>query len=276
MQAKRLLDPLLETGHGRCPLHCNLLAWQHVSASKCGTRFGRQQYGVCLLLAQVLLDVGAGMGFHSLAAAARGHRVISVELSPTSLASLNASIAFNGFHKQITMHQVAILACEIPAAGKRQTDACPAHCVARLCLVLQPAGIVGQGFTALPKLQVSCMHQCLAPLQCLADSPTPAGVRLTAHLHAQVALGAEDEAVCIPAAADADLLALHGYSHPDRHNVSMSGQVCRPGPASRRVRGAGLVPANTEVGAVRIGAPGWEGWVLQGLQVRGSHNLIPD
>ena len=55
---------------------------------------------------QVLLDVGAGLGFHSLAAAARGHKAIAVELSPASLNAFNASIAFNGFGKLITVHQV--------------------------------------------------------------------------------------------------------------------------------------------------------------------------
>ena len=58
------------------------------------------------LCAQVLFDVGAGLGFHSLAAAARGHKAIAFELSPASLTAFNASIAFNGFGKHITLHQV--------------------------------------------------------------------------------------------------------------------------------------------------------------------------
>ena len=54
---------------------------------------------------QVLLDVGAGAGYFSLAAAARGHRAIAVELSNVSLASLEASVAYNGFGKLITVHK---------------------------------------------------------------------------------------------------------------------------------------------------------------------------
>ena len=56
---------------------------------------------------QVLLDVGAGNGYFSLAAAARGHDVIAFELSNTSLASFEASAKYNGFQKAITLHKVS-------------------------------------------------------------------------------------------------------------------------------------------------------------------------
>lgn len=35
-----------------------------------------------------------------------------------------------------------------------------------------------------------------------------------------------------------------------------------------RVRGERLVPHDVDVGAIRISASGWEGWILEGLQVR--------
>ena len=60
----------------------------------------------CALL-QVLLDIGAGIGYYSLAAAARGHQVIAAELSPTSTASFEASIRYTGFGKAITFHNVS-------------------------------------------------------------------------------------------------------------------------------------------------------------------------
>ena len=60
----------------------------------------------CALPDQVLLDVGAGAGDFSLAAAARGHRAIAFELSNASLASFEASIAYNGFGKLISLHKV--------------------------------------------------------------------------------------------------------------------------------------------------------------------------
>ena len=69
---------------------------------------------------RVLLDVGAGAGLFSLAAAARGHRAIAFELSDTSLVSFQASIKFNGFEKLIKLHQV----CRLP----RATSPCRSHC----------------------------------------------------------------------------------------------------------------------------------------------------
>lgn len=56
------------------------------------------------------MDIGAGPGLFSLAAAARGHRAIAFELSPNSLASFEASMAFNGFQDLITLHKVHVQA----------------------------------------------------------------------------------------------------------------------------------------------------------------------
>lgn len=54
---------------------------------------------------QVLVDVGAHIGYFSLAAAAKGHRAIAFELSAKSAASFKASIEYNGFGKAVTLHQ---------------------------------------------------------------------------------------------------------------------------------------------------------------------------
>ena len=62
---------------------------------------------------QVLVDVGAGYGYFSLAAAARGHQAIAFEMSNLSVASFEASIAYNGFKKAIALHK-ASFSC-IPA-----------------------------------------------------------------------------------------------------------------------------------------------------------------
>ena len=55
---------------------------------------------------QVLIDIGAGMGIFSLAAAARGHKAYAFELSPKSLASLEASISANGFQDLVSVQKV--------------------------------------------------------------------------------------------------------------------------------------------------------------------------
>ena len=82
-----------------------------------------------LLPDQVLLDVGAGAGYFSLAAAARGHRAIAVELSSASLASFEASIAYNGFGKLITLHKVRRRGQVLRrhASLSRSSVTCPCH-----------------------------------------------------------------------------------------------------------------------------------------------------
>ena len=57
------------------------------------------------MLVQVLVDVGAGVGYFSLAAAARGHQAIAFELSTKSVASFEASMDYNGFITAITLHK---------------------------------------------------------------------------------------------------------------------------------------------------------------------------
>mmetsp|Transcript_10132 Transcript_10132/g.30353 ORF Transcript_10132/g.30353 Transcript_10132/m.30353 type:complete len:836 (-) Transcript_10132:2926-5433(-) len=55
---------------------------------------------------QVLLDIGAGLGLFTLSAAARGHRVIALEASPPSGEALQASLAFNGWNKLVSVHRL--------------------------------------------------------------------------------------------------------------------------------------------------------------------------
>lgn len=58
---------------------------------------------------QALVDIGAGIGMFSLAAASRGHPVIAFERANNSLQSFQSSIDYNGFGKLITLHQVFFL-----------------------------------------------------------------------------------------------------------------------------------------------------------------------
>ena len=60
----------------------------------------------CLDGVQVLVDVGAGIGYLSLAAAARGHSVIAFELATRTLVSFAASMQHNNLSHAITLHQV--------------------------------------------------------------------------------------------------------------------------------------------------------------------------
>ncbi len=55
---------------------------------------------------KVLLDVGAGMGFYSLAAAAVGLQVEAFGSGQLDLLSFHASTAYNGYTEAIRIHQV--------------------------------------------------------------------------------------------------------------------------------------------------------------------------
>jgi hypothetical protein len=56
----------------------------------------------------VLVDVGAGVGFFALAAAARGHRSLAFETSPKHLRALRTSVARNRFQELITVRPVQV------------------------------------------------------------------------------------------------------------------------------------------------------------------------
>lgn len=152
---------------------------------------------------QVLLDVGAGSGFFSLAAAARGHSAIAFELGPVPAASFEASIAHNGFQDRVQLHRLALGGAD------------EAICVQRVPAISNRSAMMGG----------------------------PARTR-----------GVEVEV-------------LRGYSSPQAHNLS-AGSGAAGGACARvatRRRGEALVPPGTPVGALRVSAAGWEGWVLEGL-----------
>ncbi len=76
------------------------------------------------------------MGMFSLAAAARGHKAYAFELSPKSLASLEASIEFNGFQHLITVQKVGQLLPWAAVVRHRCRSDSPACCSG----MHQPAG----------------------------------------------------------------------------------------------------------------------------------------
>ena len=50
-----------------------------------------------------LVDIGAGYGVYTMTAAARGHKVLAVELASRSRAALEASVRANGFHDRVVL-----------------------------------------------------------------------------------------------------------------------------------------------------------------------------
>jgi hypothetical protein len=81
----------------------------------------------------------------------------------------------------------------------------------------------------------------------------------------QVALGADDAPICADPGPQGRVEVARGYGHPDTHVVAPEKGICQR--FARRKPGTGFVPPDVEVGAIRISATGWEGWVIEGLKV---------
>ena len=87
-------------------------------------------------------------------------------------------------------------------------------------------------------------------------------------LNVQVALGHVEAEICLDADSaalgfkDGEINTQRGYGHPDLH-ARMEG--CQNSSVRKTARS--LIPADVKVGAVRISATGWEGWIIEGLKV---------
>lgn len=150
----------------------------------------------------VLVDVGAGYGMITLAAAARGHHVHAFELGPGSLDALEASIERNGFGSLVQIHKVPL-----GALNQRGPT----------CLELRSGAAAAAGGLA-------------------GSASFPTNVELA-----------------------------RGYSDPAAHAMdehSGGGGCAR---SALRLPGAEALPAGQMVGAMRISANGWEGFVLEGF-----------
>ena len=166
----------------------------------------------------VLVDVGAGYGLISLAAAARGHRVHSFELGPRSSQALEASIERNGFGSLVQLHRV-------PLGSPEQRG--PA------CLEIKAgSGLMGS-----------------------SGSTSSTG-------------GSTGSSANSANANEGTLLngleVARGYADPAVHAVAVntSSSCAR---TSLRLPGSEAIPPDDVVGALRISANGWEGFVLQGF-----------
>ncbi|KAL4537931.1 hypothetical protein Ndes2437B_g09020 [Nannochloris sp. 'desiccata'] len=157
----------------------------------------------------VLVDVGAGYGLISLAAAARGHRVHSFELGPGSLRALEASIERNGFGSLVQVHKVPLGSLEQRGNTCLELQAGRGDSVEGGEVVVQKNTVIGS-----------------------TRAPLPPNVEIA-----------------------------RGYSDPAAHAVSEHACVR----SALRVPGAEAIPAGERIGALRISANGWEGFVLDGF-----------
>lgn len=202
-----------------------------------------------------LVDIGSGLGYFSLAAAARGFKAIAFEASPRSLQPIVASIRFNGFQDRIRLYNVSL--------GARPEGICTA--------AVDP--------TAMP------------PAVSAADLGSSAGGLLHWRKHRQPLGGNFGDGVEREVRYDTE--AMRGYSSPDLHALPQSActrytsretldRMLRVALSEDGLGGAGPggqsgsqgssqgSPSSSSsgwgggVGALRLSANGWEGWVLDG------------
>ncbi|KAF8068401.1 HOC1 [Scenedesmus sp. PABB004] len=179
----------------------------------------------------ILVDVGAGQGFFSLAAAARGHRVIAFEASPRSLAAFRASVAYNGFDRLITLRTTVLGAragpvCLQPRDGSDDATA--------------PGGAAGGAAAGARARQLQRQLGGEAALRRRRGYP---------HLADGGDGGGGGAAAAAPAAPGA------GGALPAGCAV-----------AGQRLRLSDALANRTGIAALRVSAHGHEGWVLEGAR----------
>ena len=61
---------------------------------------------------------------------------------------------------------------------------------------------------------------------------------------------------------DGEVSLQRGYGHPEAHSKTNACQL-----STVRQPAHSLIPPEVRVGAIRISATGWEGWIIEGLKV---------
>ncbi len=189
----------------------------------------------------VLVDVSAGVGFFSLAAAARGHTVVAFESSTRSLEAFSAGVVYNGFNDRIRLYNVSLGAAPETVCIKRK--AAPAGAPGGVAAGGEAAGHNDATATATrrgygdPELHATPASEC--------ESLT---VRQTLS-HMLMASDGQGEGAAAATAATA------------------TGAGAAAGGAAA---GSGVILGErslaSRVGALRLSAHGWEGWILDGAQ----------
>ena len=174
----------------------------------------------------ILLDLGAGLGAASLAAAARGHRVVAAEAGPQNAAALRASALYNGFEDLIELHEVAVGSGS--SSGNGSTN----------------------GEIVIPSL--ACLDEAPPSSASAALSGGASSSRL--FTDAARGYGARPPPKVVTASPSSSASA--SASSP-----AACGRTARRVHAASLVPPSG----GARVGAVRVSAPGWEDLVLDGL-----------
>uniref|UniRef100_A0A383WPH4 Methyltransferase FkbM domain-containing protein n=1 Tax=Tetradesmus obliquus TaxID=3088 RepID=A0A383WPH4_TETOB len=206
----------------------------------------------------VLVDIGAGHGFFSLAAAARGHRVIAFETAPGSLAAFKASIAYNGFGSLIELRNTVLGATPGKVCLQQQDELAGAAAAA--------AAADGSAATQQQQQQAGPASSAAGDSSELstgtagvfADASVPAADGSSSSSNG---LGRPQQRLLLP---EVVLRRRRGYpqlSEASETSSSSSAGCARP---AQRMRLSDALANSTGVAVLRVSAHGHEGFIIEG------------
>ncbi|GIL46724.1 hypothetical protein Vafri_3637 [Volvox africanus] len=205
-------------------------------------------------LGTVLVDVSAGTGFFSLAAAARGHKVVAFETSARSIEAFSTSIVYNGFEDRIRLYNVSL--------GARPSTLCMRERSADDLVQMEAAGSdAGGGQAALAEpndATAAATRRGYGDPILHALPPADCSVMTVRQTLAHMLMGGAEASK--PAASSAVSQAGNAGLQEADAVATVASQAL--------YNNSGLSWDDSalpyQVGALRLSAHGWEGWILEG------------
>ena len=219
----------------------------------------------------LFVDVGAGQGFFSLAAAAKGHQVLAFEASPDSLGPFRASIEYNGFQGLINLRNVSLgTEAGVVCLQSQQLEAAAAAAAGEASAGREVMagdlssnggsssdsgdGDEGEGNGVATGAAAAGGVQALPGLLSVAGA---SGMQPT------MAVAPPEELAAWQKQREAQLRVRRGYAHVADGVRDVAAAGCKQR-GERWTLAAALKGQSTKVHALRIAAHGHEGWVLEG------------
>jgi hypothetical protein len=207
--------------------------------------------------------VGAGHGFFSLAAAARGHRVIAFETAPGSLAAFKASIAYNGFGSLIELRNTVLgaTAGEVCLQQQDEQATAAAGATSDVAAVQDQAGGTSTATDDGSKSSntAGVFADASAPAAGTASSDT-ARMGETASSSSS-SLGRPQQRLLAP---DVMLRRRRGYPQLSESSSTASSSSSSCAVPAQRLRLSDALANSTGVAVLRVSAHGHEGFIIDG------------
>jgi FkbM family methyltransferase len=209
----------------------------------------------------ILVDVGAGHGFFSLAAAARGHRVIAFETAPGSLAAFKASIAYNGFGSLVELRNTVLGATPGKVCLQQQDEQITADAGATSEVKAQQKQAGGTSTATDAGSKSSSTAGLFTDASVPAADTASSDLAQTAETDSSSSnLGRPQQRLLAP---DVMLRRRRGYPQLSESTDTASSSSSCAVPA-QRLRLSDALANSTGVAVLRVSAHGHEGFIIEG------------